>query len=277
LGTSGHGIGIPGVDIEPGDHVCALFEGEAQRDEILFSFLRAGLEDGDKCVVVLDHDDPAEVLERFADKDEIARWQASSALVVCGSPSELPVAGPLDVPEMLANWDDAIAATEESSRFDFVRVTGDATWWSTQADGDTLVRYESALTGYIPERLAVMCLYDVERVERATLINAVRTHPRLLAGSVVIENPHYLQPDELNLARAIPVLPGNEIEVSIRQLARLTRLDPDQPVVEFECGVCGTLLATTVPTPDHPTVLVMCPRCGSTWDHRTDGVLRRRS
>lgn len=276
LNGHGHGSGIPGVDIDAQDHVCALFEGEAARDEILFSFLRAGLDDGDKCVVVLDDEDPASVLRRFADADAIAEWQATGALEAQGVPTEAEAGEPLGVEEMLATWDDAFAAADDSSPFKFVRLAGDATWWSTQADGDTLVRYESALTANIPERAAVLCLYDVGRVARATLINAVRTHPRLLVGSVVIENPYYLPPEELTLAREAPVLAGSIIEMSIHQLAKLKRLDPNAPVVEFECGDCGTLLTTTVPSVDHPSVFLACPRCGTAWDHGTDGVLRKR-
>ena len=44
-------IGIPGVDqIPPGTHLCALYSGSAERDDLLFSFLREGLRGGDTCL-----------------------------------------------------------------------------------------------------------------------------------------------------------------------------------------------------------------------------------
>jgi DNA replication protein DnaC len=36
-------LGIAGLEAEPGDHICALFSGERERDQILIPFLRAGL------------------------------------------------------------------------------------------------------------------------------------------------------------------------------------------------------------------------------------------
>lgn len=155
--SSGHGIGIPGVEIESHDHVCALFDGQAQRDEILFSFLHAGLDDGDKCMVVVDGD-PSDVYERLADPTEIDEWLETGALDVRAASTLGRPDDPLDVDAMLGMW-------------------------------DALIRYESRLTGYIPDRLAVLCLYDVAEVGGSLLIDAVRTHPRLLVGSVVIENP----------------------------------------------------------------------------------------
>ena len=43
-------LGIAGLEAEPGDHICALFSGERERDQILIPFLRAGLASGDKCI-----------------------------------------------------------------------------------------------------------------------------------------------------------------------------------------------------------------------------------
>jgi hypothetical protein len=35
----------------------------------------------------------------------------------------------------------------------------------------------------------------------STMVDLLRTHPRLLLGGMVIDNPHYLTPDEFRLAR----------------------------------------------------------------------------
>lgn len=44
-------IGIPGVDqISPGTHLCALYSGSAEWDDLLFPFLREGLRGGDTCL-----------------------------------------------------------------------------------------------------------------------------------------------------------------------------------------------------------------------------------
>ncbi|MDT4982361.1 MAG: eukaryotic-like serine/threonine-protein kinase, partial [Pseudonocardiales bacterium] len=55
-------VGIPGVDLAPGDHVCVFYPGLAERNEILIPYLRAGLQAGDKCVCVVDADEPDDVV-----------------------------------------------------------------------------------------------------------------------------------------------------------------------------------------------------------------------
>src|SRR5579872_3337204 len=49
-------FGIPGLDMVPNDHVCAIYMGTAERDAMLIPYLRAGLRSGDKCVCVVDGD-----------------------------------------------------------------------------------------------------------------------------------------------------------------------------------------------------------------------------
>jgi hypothetical protein len=264
MGDGGHNIGLPGADIHSQDHICALFDGEAQRDEILFPFLQAGLDDGDKCVLVLDHDEPRDVLGRFADAATLDGWTASGALDVRGAAPADPDARALVVDEMLANWDDAVTAAQAGSEFDFVRVTGDATWWGPRTDVETLVSYESELNHYIPDRMAVLCLYDVSRCESALLIDAVRTHPRLLVGSVVIENPYYLPPADLEIVRRTPEPAEGPSDYEIHQLAHLPRVDFDAPRAELVCGGCGLIqsVASAELVDGGRAKAFRCPRCG---------------
>ena len=52
-------MGIPGIDeIRPGMHICALYTGAAERDRLLFSFLREGIREGDKCLCLIDDAEP---------------------------------------------------------------------------------------------------------------------------------------------------------------------------------------------------------------------------
>src|SRR4026209_958455 len=66
-------IGIPGVDqIPPGTHLCALYSGSAERDDLLFPFLSAGGRDGDTCVCYIDGLEPGDVGARVVDEAGVA-------------------------------------------------------------------------------------------------------------------------------------------------------------------------------------------------------------
>ena len=53
-------MGIPGIEVDPGTHICALYSGRAERDRLLFPFLKEGIREGDKCLCLIDDAEPAE-------------------------------------------------------------------------------------------------------------------------------------------------------------------------------------------------------------------------
>ena len=48
----------------------------------------------------------------------------------------------------------------------------------------------------------MLCLYDLRRLGSGVLLDLMRTHPRILLGGLVLENPHYLSDDEFSTAHA---------------------------------------------------------------------------
>jgi DNA-binding CsgD family transcriptional regulator len=57
--------------------------------------------------------------------------------------------------------------------------------------------YESALNDVVEQMPAIlMCLYDLQKFGADMLVEVLRTHPKVLLDSTVIDNPHYLHPTE---------------------------------------------------------------------------------
>ena len=54
-----------GLEVEPGDHLCGLYAGVRERDELIVPFLRAGLRAGNKCICVVDGTEPAELVAKI--------------------------------------------------------------------------------------------------------------------------------------------------------------------------------------------------------------------
>jgi hypothetical protein len=44
-------------------------------------------------------------------------------------------------------------------------------------------------------------MYSMQRFGAEVLIDAVRTHPKVLVGTTVFENPYYLTPEEFTVIR----------------------------------------------------------------------------
>jgi hypothetical protein len=47
----------------------------------------------------------------------------------------------------------------------------------------------------------ILCLYDLQRHGAGILLDLLTTHPKVLLGGIVLENPHYLSPDEYQASR----------------------------------------------------------------------------
>ena len=46
-----------------------------------------------------------------------------------------------------------------------------------------------------------MCLYDLDLFDGQVVVNLLRTHPKLLLCGSLLDNPYYLEPEELLATR----------------------------------------------------------------------------
>jgi hypothetical protein len=199
-------FGLPGIDLERGDHICAFHFGEAERDEIVLPYLRAGLVAGDKCVCIVDQTTPSEIVagmverERTLDLDTCVR---SRQLEVLGVEDTYLRGGRFSTLEMLAFFRSMLETATTSEGYQFARIAGEASWVLGDSPGaEEFIDYESELNDFVPEYpQAVLCLYDLKYFGGSMLVDLLRTHPKLLLGGLIVENPHYLTPDEF---RALP-------------------------------------------------------------------------
>jgi hypothetical protein len=60
-----------------------------------------------------------------------------------------------------------------------------------------IVEYESRLNYILPQfHDPVICVYDLAQFGAATVIEILRTHPMVIIGGILQENPFYVQPDD---------------------------------------------------------------------------------
>jgi hypothetical protein len=76
-----------------------------------------------------------------------------------------------------------------------------------------IVEYESRLNRMLGNYdLATVCVYDLNRFSALVVVNILRTHPQVIVGGILQENPFYVPADEflreLDDRRAAPKGPG---------------------------------------------------------------------
>ena len=208
------GLGIGGLEAEPGDHICGVFSGEQERDQVLIPFLQAGLASGDKCICVVDGTSPEEIVAALGPAGAAATLTVGKQLEVIGAADMYLRSGRFSADEVIGAWKAAISDAMYAGQFDAVRVV--ETWSRRDVipDMNELLMLESEMNRYLPlYPQVVMCLYDMDQFGSGALVNLVMTHPRMLVGGMVIENPYYLTPDEV-LAKAVRHDTGTLIPVT---------------------------------------------------------------
>lgn len=191
-------LGLPGVTITPGDHICAFYRGARQRDDVLVPFLREGILAGDKCICVMDDPDTEWLLGPLSHglDPELARRTGQLDLM-CSDSAYLPK-GYFSVADMLAFWERGVGQAVREAGYTFVRAAGEMTWALRDLPGvEQLVTYEARLNLFRPRYPQVLlCLYDLERfTDGRILMELLRTHPRVLLSGQLLDNPWYTEPD----------------------------------------------------------------------------------
>jgi len=194
-------LGIPGLSLSVGDHVCAFYRGQSERDQILSSYLGAGLRSGDKCVCVLDDGDPEHLRAAVVAEMEAGK-SADGQLDIHISQDTYLQGGGFSTAAMLAFWNDVVGAAMAGGYL-FSRAVGEMTWALRQMPGvEELFAYESKLNDFLPRYPQVIfCLYDLDRFSGEVLVDILKTHPTVLIGGMVLDNPYYLEPAEFLASR----------------------------------------------------------------------------
>ena len=198
--TESIALGLNGLSIAAGTHICAFFRGLPERDEIMLPFLREGLRAGDKCTCIIDDELDA---VRAAFEVEPGAAAAARQLDIRSSKEAYLRRGAFSTQDMLDFWDESVGAALNEQGFPFARSAGETTWTLRELpDLDDFLTYEAELNRFLPRYpQVIMCLYDLDRFGGQILVDILKTHPKVLMGSTVLENLYYLEPDEFLASR----------------------------------------------------------------------------
>jgi hypothetical protein len=192
--TESIALGFDGLSIPSGAHICALFRGIPERDQIMMPFLVEGLRAGDKCNCIID--DGVDVVRT-------ALGAAAGRIDIRSSKETYLRHGTFSTQAMLDFWDDSVGAAVKEEGYPFVRSSGETTWTLEELPGlDDFLTYEAELNRFLPRYpQVIMCLYDLDRFRGQVLVDILKTHPKVLIGGTVLENLHYVEPDEFLAGR----------------------------------------------------------------------------
>ncbi len=193
-------LGIGNYSCNWGIHIAGLYETEAQKDEILNGFLKEGALAGDMQLYCPSEQTEEQFKEKFTKDCPICKEKVDDPEhFSITPPKELyypnGTFSPFDMDKSLESF------FEESQKKGKRNIRGTAEMaWALDAKAvpgiEHLMAYESRLNYFIPGKPWIsICLYNTSKFSGSIIMNVLKTHPYVLNGGVLMQNPFFEDPD----------------------------------------------------------------------------------
>ncbi|HWG91167.1 MAG TPA: MEDS domain-containing protein [Candidatus Thermoplasmatota archaeon] len=184
--------------VQPGDHLCLVYETQQEQFAAAIPFLRHGLERGEFCVYIADDNNAAAVLDGLrAGGVDVEGTVASGALSVVTKREAYLKDGFFD-PDAMISFLAARTEAAVAAGFTGLRVTGEMTWaLGPELGVDRLMEYEAKLNEFfVGSNASAICQYSATRFGPEVILEALHTHPLVIYGGLVCRNFYFVPPEE---------------------------------------------------------------------------------
>jgi hypothetical protein len=202
MATNGGSVQCAGRNLGQHRHVCALFNSVDEEHRVLRSFIEEGFERGDKAFHIVDPALWEDHLRWLAEAGiDVEQAMASGQLDVRRWQDAYLRSNRFDQDEMLALMEEVLQSAAGSG-YQLTRVVGSTGWALLDKPGvQDLLEYETRLN-YVLAKYSdpVICTYDLlSKLSASVVMDVLRTHPVVIIGGVLQENPFFVPPDQFLL------------------------------------------------------------------------------
>ncbi len=186
-------------EIQPGDHLCCIYQTEEEHRKVFTPFLRQGLDQGEKVLYIVDVRTADKILNYLRDAGvEVKPYKDWGQLEILTSQDSYMKGGVFDPDAMIALLKKETKKAL-SEGYHALRVTGEMTWALRNLPGtERLIEYENKLNDFLPKsKCMAVCQYDRRRFQPEILLDVLRTHPMAVIGPKVYSNFYYISPEKL--------------------------------------------------------------------------------
>jgi hypothetical protein len=201
--TDEHSVQFAGGALGRERHICAFFNSIDEQHRVLRSFIKEGFDRGEKVFHIVDPGLREEHLKRLADAGiDVGRAMGSGQLEVRAWQDCQFRGDRFDQDAMLALIEEVLQSGAAAG-YPLTRFLGHMEWALLDKPGlDDLsfVEFETRVNYVSPKYDdPLICAYDLSKFSARMIIDVVRTHPVVLIGGVLQENPFFVPPDQLLL------------------------------------------------------------------------------
>ena len=189
----------PGAAARRFGHVCAFFHSREEEYRVLLPLAKEGFERGEKVFHIVD---PAHRPERMRRLEEVGISPAAAR-----RPGQVEVraweettlrGGHFDQEAMLAVLSEVLTGGKADG-FGPTRFWSNMEWALEDCPGvENLVEFEARVNHILPKNDdLVVCAYDLTKFGAGVMMDVLRTHPLVIIGGFLQENPFFVLPDGL--------------------------------------------------------------------------------
>ena len=191
-------ISLAGSQLGHTRHVCAFFNSEEEEYRVLLPFIKDGFECGDKAVHVVNPGQHRDHLQRLAAAgiDAAAAEQNGQFDLRTNTETYLRD-GRFDQDRMLEVFE-GLASGNANGGFPQSRIYCRMDWAvQDRSHVEDVIEFESRVNDvWLRHDDAVICTYHLGQFGGDAVIDIMRTHPMVIVGGILQQNPFFVPPDE---------------------------------------------------------------------------------
>lgn len=192
-------VSLCGVALDHHRHICAFFNSREEEYRILLPFVEEGLGQGEKAFHIVDSRHREERRQRLEEAGvDLAEAERQGKVEVRVWEEAYLRDGQFDQDAMLALIEEVLQSGKAANH-GLTRLWANMEWALEDRPGvDDIVEYEARLNYVLPKYDdAVVCTYDLAKFSASVVMDILRTHPLVIIGGILQENPFFVPPDEL--------------------------------------------------------------------------------
>ena len=194
-----HSAQLAGVDLGGRNHVCAFFNSIDEEHRVLRSFFKDGFDHGEKAVHIVESENREEYLKRFAEAGiNVQEVMETGRLEVLPWTDMYVRNHQFDQDAMLATVETLIQSGAAAG-YARTRLVGHHMDWLflDKPAVNNLLEYEARLNHVLSKHNdPVICNYDLSKFGASVAIDIMRTHPLVIIGGLLRENPFFVPPEQ---------------------------------------------------------------------------------
>ena len=182
-------------------HVCAFVNGADEQHRVLRSYIKEGLDAGEKGLHLVGSETRGDHVRRLGEAGiDVAAALDRGQLEVQQWEDTYLRADRFDQDAMLKLVDEALQSNAGAG-YAHTRIVANMEWALLNTPGvEDLIEYEARANSVLCKHQAsAICTYDVTKFSASVIVDVMRAHPMVIIGGVLQENPFFVPPEQFLL------------------------------------------------------------------------------